>query len=188
MSAWLSNAVFYQIYPQSFRDSNADGIGDLPGILEKLEYIQKLGCNAIWINPCFDSPFQDAGYDIADYYTVAPRYGNNTDLRHIFQAAHRLGMHVILDLVPGHTSDQHPWFLESMKGPDNEFSKRYVWTDNRSQCFDLKRPGGDQSSNIRAYILGVGARDGLCAVNYYTCQPCLNYGFEKITDTYQSGT
>ena len=187
MSAWLSNAVFYQIYPQSFRDSNADGIGDLPGILEKLEYIQKLGCNAIWINPCFDSPFQDAGYDIADYYTVAPRYGNNTDLRHIFQAAHQLGMHVILDLVP-HTSDRHPWFLESMKGPDNEFSKRYVWTDNRSQCFDLKRPGWDQSSNIRAYILGVGARDGLCAVNYYTCQPCLNYGFEKITDTYQSGT
>lgn len=92
MSAWLSNAVFYQIYPQSFRDSNADGIGDLPGILEKLEYIQKLGCNAIWINPCFDSPFQDAGYDIADYYTVAPRYGNNTDLRHIFQAVHRLGI------------------------------------------------------------------------------------------------
>ena len=188
MSSWLSNAVFYQIYPQSFRDSNADGIGDLPGILEKLEYIQKLGCNAIWINPCFDSPFQDAGYDIADYYTVAPRYGNNTDLRHIFQAAHRLGMHVILDLVPGHTSDRHPWFLESIQGPDNKFAKRYVWTDNRSQCFDLKRPGGDQSSNIRAYILGVGARDGLCAVNYYTCQPCLNYGFEKITDTYQSGT
>ena len=84
MGSWLSNAVFYQIYPQSFRDSNADGIGDLPGILEKLEYIQKSGCNAIWINPCFDSPFQDAGYDIADYYTVAPRYGNNTDLRHIW--------------------------------------------------------------------------------------------------------
>ena len=77
MPKWLDSAVFYEIYPQSFYDSNGDGIGDIPGIIQKLDYIQELGCNAIWMNPCFDSPFYDAGYDIRDYYKVAPRYGTN---------------------------------------------------------------------------------------------------------------
>lgn len=77
---WLDNAVFYEIYPQSFNDTNSDGIGDIKGITEKLDYICELGCNAIWINPCFKSPFGDAGYDVEDYYTVAPRYGTNEDL------------------------------------------------------------------------------------------------------------
>ena len=77
MIKWLEDAVFYEVYPQSFRDSNGDGIGDIPGITEKLEYIQELGCNALWINPCFTSPFYDAGYDVEDYYSVAPRYGTN---------------------------------------------------------------------------------------------------------------
>ena len=81
MIKWLEDAVFYEVYPQSFRDSNGDGIGDIPGITEKLEYIQELGCNALWINPCFTSPFYDAGYDVEDYYSVAPRYGTNEDLK-----------------------------------------------------------------------------------------------------------
>ena len=81
MSKWLDNAVFYEIYPQSFNDTNADGIGDFQGIIEKLDYIKELGCNAIWINPCFLSPFGDAGYDVADYCRVAPRYGTNEDLK-----------------------------------------------------------------------------------------------------------
>lgn len=186
MASWLDDAIFYEIYPQSFRDSNADGIGDIPGILEKLDYIRELGCNAIWLNPCFVSPFQDGGYDIEDYYTVAPRYGNNSDLRRLFRAVHERGMHIILDLVPGHTSVRHPWFLESMKGPEGPYAKRYIWTQDKSQCFDLKRPGGDQSSNIRGFLLGVGGRDGLCAVNYYSCQPCLNYGFAHLDAPYQS--
>lgn len=188
MGSWLDNAIFYEVYPQSFKDTNADGIGDLPGIIEKLDYIRELGCNALWLNPCFDSPLQDAGYDISDYYTVHPRYGTNTDLRRLFREAHRRDMHVILDLVPGHTSDQHPWFRASCRGEENPYTKRYVWTQDKTQCFDLKRPGGDQSSNIRSFILGVGERDGLCAVNYYTCQPCLNYGFEVVSAPYQSGT
>lgn len=81
MAKWLDNAVFYEIYPQSFNDTNGDGIGDFNGIIEKLDYIKKLGCNAIWINPCFESPFGDAGYDVSDYCKVAPRYGTNEDLR-----------------------------------------------------------------------------------------------------------
>ena len=182
MSKWLDNAVFYQIYPQSFRDSNADGIGDIPGIIEKLDYIQQLGCNAIWLNPCFQSPFVDAGYDISDYYTVAPRYGTNADLRRLFREVHARGMHIILDLVPGHTSDQHEWFLESQKGTDLPCSKRYIWTNDRLQKFNL------ENSNIRSFIMGIGNREAPCAVNYYSCQPCLNYGFENIDADYQSGT
>ena len=85
MSKWLDNAVFYEIYPQSFNDTNADGIGDFQGIIEKLDYIKELGCNAIWINPCFLSPFGDAGYDVADYCRVAPRYGTNEDLKRVFE-------------------------------------------------------------------------------------------------------
>lgn len=113
MREWLDDALFYEIYPQSFKDTNGDGIGDLKGIAEKLDYIKELGCNAIWINPCFDSPFVDAGYDVRDYYQVAPRYGTNEDLKHVFEEAHKRQMHVLLDLVPGHTSTECEWFKQS---------------------------------------------------------------------------
>lgn len=106
---WLDDAVFYEIYPQSFKDTDGDGIGNINGITEKLPYIKELGCTAIWINPCFESPFLDAGYDVSDYCRVAPRYGTNDDLVRLFEEAHKLGMHVLLDLVPGHTSwEQEP--------------------------------------------------------------------------------
>ena len=130
MSKWLDNAVFYEIYPQSFNDTNGDGIGDFNGIIEKLDYIKELGCNAIWINPCFESPFGDAGYDVSDYCKAAPRYGTNEDLKRVFEEAHKRGIHVLLDLVPGHTSVEHKWFRESMKAEKNEFTDRYVWTDS----------------------------------------------------------
>ena len=110
---WLGDAVFYEIYPQSFRDTNGDGIGDIEGIVEKLDYVKSLGCNALWINPCFDSPFRDAGYDVRDYKKVAARYGTNEDLYRLFDAAHAKGIRVLLDLVPGHTSEEHPWFRAS---------------------------------------------------------------------------
>ena len=108
MAHWLDNAIFYEIYPQSFKDSNADGIGDFPGIVSRLDYIQSLGCNAIWMNPCFESPFNDAGYDVSNYFRAAPRYGTNEDLRVLFRAVHERGMRLLLDLVPGHTSIAHP--------------------------------------------------------------------------------
>ena len=100
MAKWLDNAIFYEIYPQSFLDTNGDGIGDFQGIIERLDYIKKLGCNAIWMNPCFASPFGDAGYDVADYYQAAPRYGTNEDLKRLFHEVHKRDMHILLDLVP----------------------------------------------------------------------------------------
>ena len=113
MREWLNDALFYEIYPQSFYDTNGDGIGDLQGIIEKLDYIKELGCNAIWINPCFDSPFGDAGYDVRDYKKIAERYGTNEDAKRLFDEVHKRDMHVFLDLVPGHTSIEHEWFKAS---------------------------------------------------------------------------
>ena len=103
MKQWLKDAVFYEIYPQTFNDTNSDGIGDINGIIEKLDYISGIGFNALWLNPCFTSPFTDAGYVVEDYYQLAPRYGTNDDLKRLFDEAHARGMHVLLDLVPGHT-------------------------------------------------------------------------------------
>ena len=123
MASWLNNAIFYEIYPQSFNDSNGDGIGDFQGIIDKLQYVRDLGCNAIWINPCFDSSFYDAGYDVRDYYTAAERYGSNADLQRLFERAHELGMHVLLDLVPGHSAVDNPWFLESGKDERNAMDR-----------------------------------------------------------------
>ena len=165
---WLDNAVFYEIYPQSFCDTNGDGIGDFNGIISKLDYIKELGCNAIWLNPCFESPFGDAGYDVSDYYSAAPRYGTNEDLKRLFAEAHRRDMHVLLDLVPGHTSVEHKWFRESMKADRNEFTDRYVWTDSI-----WEEPQG------MGCIRGISDRDGSCAVNFFSHQPALNYGFYK---------
>lgn len=170
MIQWLENALFYEIYPQTFRDSNADGIGDINGIIEKLDYIQELGCNAIWMNPCFDSPFVDAGYDVRNFYRVAPRYGTNEDLKHLFEEAHKRGMHVILDLVPGHTSSECEWFQQSCKVEKNAYTDRYVWTDSI-----WKAPGNIGS--IAGWIRGGYSRDGSAAVNFFTAQPALNYGF-----------
>ena len=165
--SWLESAVFYQIYPQSFCDSNGDGIGDLPGIISKLDYLQALGVNAIWINPCFESPFQDAGYDISDYYRIAPRYGTNADARQLFLAARNRGFHVLLDLVPGHTSTAHPWFQASCKHQPNEYSDWYVWTDSG---WTWEIPG------LRL-ISGYAERNACYASNFFYFQPALNYGF-----------
>lgn len=165
---WLDNAVFYEIYPQSFKDSNADGIGDFRGIIEKLDYVKELGCSAIWLNPCFESPFGDAGYDVSDYYKAAPRYGTNEDLKTLFDEVHKRNMHILLDLVPGHTSVEHPWFKESMKAEKNEFTDRYIWTDSV-----WEEPTGYGS------LRGISDRDGSCAVNFFSHQPALNYGYYK---------
>ena len=126
MPNWLNDAVFYEIYPQSFCDTNGDGIGDIEGIISKLDYVKSLGCNAIWLNPIYDSPFMDAGYDVRNYKKVAERYGTNDDLVRLFNEAHKKGIKILLDLVPGHTSDQHEWFLEAKKAAKSEYSNRYT--------------------------------------------------------------
>lgn len=175
MPKWLENIVFYEIYPQSFLDTNADGIGDIQGIIRKLDYIKELGCDGIWLNPCFESPFADAGYDVADYKKVAPRYGTNEDLKELFEKAHEKGMRVILDLVPGHTSVQHRWFAESCKAEENEWTDRYVWSNNIWD--DFKNVG-----NITGSLRGISDRNGCCAVNFFSTQPALNYGFAQCTE------
>ena len=162
---WLKDAIFYEIYPQSFQDSNDDGIGDIPGIIDRLDYVAGLGCNALWINPCFDSPFMDAGYDVRDYKLVAPRYGTNEDLVRLFREAHARGMHVLLDLVPGHTSDQHPWFKASAQADPNEYSARYIWTDEALWGMEG-----------RPYIAGMTERSGADRPNFFATQPALNNG------------
>ncbi|MBR2188744.1 MAG: glycosylase [Eubacterium sp.] len=163
---WLNDAVFYEIYPQSFRDSDGDGIGDINGIREKLDYIRSLGCNAIWINACFDSPFRDGGYDVRDYKKVAPRYGTNEDLCALFREAHEKEMHVLLDLVAGHTSEEHSWFLHSGSASRTPYDDRYIWTD-----------GWLADADHLTCIRGECARDGGYIVNFFKCQPALNYGF-----------
>ena len=122
MKNWLTDAVVYEIYPQSFYDTNGDGIGDLQGIIRKLDYIKDLGFTAIWMNPINASSFRDAGYDVTDFYSVAPRYGTNDDYKELCDEAHKRGLKVIFDLVCGHTSVDHPWFIESAKAEKNEYS------------------------------------------------------------------
>ncbi len=174
MGQWLDNAVFYEIYPQTFKDSNGDGIGDFQGIIEKLSHIKELGCTAIWMNPCFESPFGDAGYDVSDYYKAAPRYGTNDDLKRLFEEVHKMGLYLLLDLVPGHTSIEHEWFKESMKAEKNAYTDRYVWTNS---VWD--EPEG------MGCIRGISQRDGSCAVNFFSNQPALNYGFYKTDRPWQ---
>ena len=169
-ASWLKDAVFYEIYPQTFRDSNSDGIGDFQGIIEKLPYVKSLGCNAIWMNPCFDSPFKDGGYDVRDYKKVAPRYGTEEDLIRLFEEAHKLGIKILLDLVPGHTSEENAWFVESRKPQNNEFSSRYIWTRSTFE--------GAQGL---PFIAGEYDRNGCYVLNYFKCQPALNYGFYEPT-------
>ena len=175
MPEWLKDTVFYEIYPQSFKDTNGDGIGDLQGIIDKLDYVKELGANALWINPCFDSPFRDAGYDVRDYKKVAPRYGTNEDLVRLFKEAHERGIKVLLDLVPGHTSDTHEWFIKSSQYEENEYSGRYVWTSNAFEGI-----GG------HPYISGMTERYGAYMLNFFASQPALNYGWLDRTEKWMS--
>ena len=128
---WWKKAVVYQIYPRSFQDSNGDGIGDLPGITSRLEYLRELGVDVIWLSPFYQSPGGDMGYDISDYQAVDPVFGTLEDFDRMLEKAHSLGLKVVIDLVVNHTSDQHPWFLESRKSRDNPYRDYYIWRDGR---------------------------------------------------------
>ncbi|MBO1332923.1 alpha-amylase family glycosyl hydrolase [Streptomyces sp. VRA16 Mangrove soil] len=160
--AWLDEAVFYQIYPQSFADSDGDGIGDLAGIADRLDHLAWLGVNTVWINPCFASPFRDAGYDVADYFSIAPRYGSADDLAKLVDLAGRRGIRVLLDLVAGHTSDAHPWFRAAMDDPDDH---RYIWTTADHL------PAG--------FVASPGTRPGGYLPNFFDSQPALNFGYAR---------
>jgi alpha-glucosidase len=126
---WWKRAVIYEVYPRSFQDSNGDGIGDLRGILDRLDYLVELGVDAIWIAPIYPSPMADFGYDIADYCGIDPIFGNIYDFDLQLEQVHRRGLRLILDFVPNHTSEQHPWFLESRSSRDNAKRNWYIWRD-----------------------------------------------------------
>lgn len=166
LSSRLGSTVLYQIYPQSFADADGDGIGDLNGIRQRLDYLAWLGVDAVWLSPCFVSPFEDAGYDVADYLRVAPRYGTNEDLAALCAEAAERGIAILLDLVAGHTSDQHPWFrAASAPGAEPEVRDRYVWSDVGGTGWHA--PEGTDGSG------------GYYLPNFFPCQPALNFGYAR---------
>ena len=172
---WLRDAIIYEIYPQSFADSDGDGIGDLRGVIDHLDHIASLGVDAIWFNPCFASPFVDAGYDVSDYLRVAPRYGTNDDLVELVDRARERGIRVLLDLVAGHTSDQHPWFQAELHadGPSPE-GDRYVWVEELPDwAWDSTIPG------TPGWVPSPGPRTGWYLKNFYDEQPALNFGWTE---------
>lgn len=166
----FKDLIFYEIYPNSFKDSDGDGYGDIPGIISKLDYVAGLGFNAIWLNPCYESPFRDGGYDITDPFNVARRFGTNEDLKELFHQAHARGMKVFLDLVPGHMSTQNPRFINSGKAYTNPDSNLFIWSDNVWDAW--------KDAHL---ISGCYQRFGCYYVNFFGHQPAINYGFNKIT-------
>ncbi len=128
---WWKEGVVYQIYPRSFNDSNGDGIGDLQGIIQRLDYLRELGVDIIWLSPVYKSPNDDNGYDVSDYYSIMPEFGTMDDMRELILSIHQRDMRLILDLVVNHTSDEHPWFKESRSSPDNPYRDYYIWRKGR---------------------------------------------------------
>ena len=165
LASRLDSLVLYQIYPQSFADSNGDGIGDLEGIRQRLDYLAWLGVDGLWLNPCFVSPYADAGYDVADFLTIAPRYGTNEDLVRLCEQAAERGIAILLDLVAGHTSDQHPWFVAASQ-PDAEavVRHRYIWSHASREGWHA--PAGSPQG-------------GWYLPNFFPVQPALNYGYAR---------
>lgn len=126
---WWKNSVIYQIYPRSFQDSNKDGIGDIQGIISRLDYLEDLGIDAVWLSPVYRSPQDDNGYDISDYQDIDPVFGTLKDMEELIEKAGKRGIRIVMDLVLNHTSDEHPWFCEAKKGRENPFHDYYVWRD-----------------------------------------------------------
>jgi len=128
---WYKDAIFYELHAKAFQDSNADGIGDFRGLIDRLDYIQDLGVDCIWLLPFYPSPLRDDGYDIADYYSINPQYGTVDDFQSFLDEAHRRGLRVIADLVLNHTSDAHPWFQRARRAPKGSPERNYyVWSDD----------------------------------------------------------
>src|ERR1700744_1968475 len=124
---WWKSAVIYEVYPRSFQDSNGDGVGDLQGILSRLDYLAELGVDTVWISPIYPSPMADFGYDISAYCGIDPLFGTMADFDRLLEELHRRGLRLILDFVPNHTSDRHPWFLESRSSMHSQRRNWYIW-------------------------------------------------------------
>ncbi|MEM8551775.1 MAG: alpha-glucosidase family protein [Pseudomonadota bacterium] len=176
---WWRGGVIYQIYPRSFMDTNGDGIGDLPGVTQKLDYIASLGVDAIWLSPFFVSPMDDFGYDVADYCDVDPMFGALADFDFLVAEAHERGIRVLIDLVLSHTSDRHPWFVESRKSRNNDKADWYVWAD--------PKPDGTPPNNWLAMFGGAAwewdtTRRQYYMHNFLASQPDLNFHTPAVQD------
>jgi alpha-glucosidase len=174
---WWRGAVIYEIYPRSFYDSNGDGVGDLPGVIERLDYVASLGVDAIWIAPFFRSPMADFGYDVSDYRSVDPLFGTMDDFDRLLAKAHALGLRVMIDQVLSHTSSEHPWFRESRESRDNPKADWYVWAD--------AKPDGSPPNNWLSIFGGVAWRWEPRRAQYYlhnflAAQPDLNYHAPQV--------
>ncbi len=179
MSPWWKGAVIYQIYPRSFFDSNNDGVGDLAGVAQKLDYVAQLGVDGVWLSPFFTSPMRDFGYDVSDYYAVDPIFGSLEDFDALVEQAHARGLKVIIDQVYSHTSDRHPWFLESRSGRSNAKADWYVWAD--------AKPDGSPPNNWLSVFGGPAwswdtQRRQYYLHNYLAEQPDLNFHNPDVQD------
>ena len=172
--SWLNDAVFYQIYPSSFQDSDGNGIGDLKGIQSRLDYIRSIGVTAIWLNPVYVSGWTDGGYDVIDFYRVDPRFGTNSDLVELIREAHARGIKVVMDLVAGHSSDQNEWFLQSRQAPDLRYSDYYIWPGFKPDV--TGRTDGSQEL-VRKFVATDAPRGPFYVKNFFDTQPALNFGF-----------
>ncbi len=176
---WWRGAVIYQIYPRSFQDSNGDGIGDIPGIIERLGHVRDLGADCIWLSPFFTSPMLDFGYDVSDYCNVDPMFGTLGDFDRLIQTAHSMGLKVMIDLVLSHTSSHHPWFKESRVSRDNDRANWYVWAD--------AKPDGSPPNNWLSIFGGPawewdGERMQYYLHNFLIEQPDLNFHEPAVQD------
>ena len=174
---WWQEVVVYQIYPRSFKDSNGDGIGDLPGIIEKLDYLEKLGIGAIWLSPVYQSPNDDNGYDISDYEAIMTEFGTMEDMDRLIAEAKKRNIRIIMDLVVNHTSDEHAWFVEARKSKDNPYRDYYVWTDPSED--------GGVPNGLRSAFSGSAWQLDEATGQYYLHlfskkQPDLNWQNEKV--------
>ena len=179
---WWETAIIYQIYPRSFQDSNADGIGDLQGITSRLDYISNLGVDAIWISPFFKSPQKDFGYDVSDYFNIAPEYGDLKDLERLISKAHALVLKVMLDIFAAHCSDQHPYFEESRQSKDNSKADWYHWLD--------PMPDGTPPTNWLSFFGGNAwswepRRQQYYLHNFLASQPNFNFSNPEVLDYFE---
>ncbi len=170
--SWYHNAVFYELYVRAFADSNGDGHGDLAGLRDKLDYLQWLGVDCIWLLPIYPSPLKDDGYDVASYYSIHPTYGQLEDFQMTLEAVHQRGMRLIVDMVMNHTSDQHPWFQEARRSKDSPLRDYYVWsaTPDKYANVGLIFPGAETSNWVYDETSGEYYWH-----RFYSSQPDLNY-------------
>jgi oligo-1,6-glucosidase len=176
---WWKEAVVYQVYPRSFKDSNNDGVGDINGIISELDYLKQLGVDVIWLSPVYKSPNGDNGYDISDYCDINEEFGTMADWERLLEELHKRGMKLVMDLVLNHTSDQHPWFIQSRSSKDNPYRDFYIWRPPRSD--------GREPNNWVSFFGGSAWQFDSHTGEYYlhlfsACQPDLNWENPRVRE------